>query len=531
MERKFTVAHRYLNLAVTEHGPKCEVTFWIGGEPVYRFRVRLAVDAPDYYVAAELERFRGKELTVTVSGYRGADPYAKMSLNDRRTGHERIYHEELRPRFHYSAICGWLNDPNGLLYYRGKWLLFAQLNPFYRWCDNMHWIGAVSTDLFHWKDTGPVLYAQPAYQKFSGSGIVDTQNVTGFKEGEHDPILLFYTDAGEDFHQSLVYSTDGGVSWREYEHNPILPQIAPCNRDPKVIPAPDGSGYLMALYLSGNDYALFFSQDLLHWEQTCVLTMPGCMECPDIYEIALDGDETQKYMVFSCAGGQYLVGTLKNGTFTALTEVQQNYCAPFYTVYAPQSFYGAPDGRRVQIICSSNGTMLPGEAFGKFLTLPCELTLRTTQNGMKLFSNPVEELRGLETQVWQPGSFTLCGKHPVEQCEGFQYRVEFSVPAAYAGELLLHIFNLTVPYRGSDCSVEHRGHRFAAFPEEEFVHFDLVVDRCSAELFLNDGELYLTAVQPFDLAAAPLVLEASEPVEIKDLRIAAIDSVLPFSEV
>ena len=68
---------------------------------------------------------------------------------------------------------------------------------------------------------------------FSGSCVIDTENVSGLKEGEHDPILIYYTAAGgkalRTMHlkhtQCLAYSTDGGKTFRKYAHNPIVPNF------------------------------------------------------------------------------------------------------------------------------------------------------------------------------------------------------------------------------------------------------------------------------------------------------------------
>ena len=533
MKKEFLVENRWLNIATEYLGPMSKVSFYMDGVKVYSFNVRIAIDKTDFFVYTDLSRFTGKKLEIAVEGYRGEDPFSKMTLTDRREGYERIYNEDLRPRFHFSPVCGWLNDPNGLLYYRGTWFMFAQLNPYYHWCDNMHWLLATSTDLIHWEDKGLVLNTDANYQKFSGSGIVDEHNVTGLKEGDDDPILLFYTDAGKDFHQSMAYSVDGGKTFKEYENNPILPQIAPLNRDPKVIPRPDGKGYWMALYLSGNDYALFESVDLINWKQTCVLNLPGCLECPDIYEIALDGDENNTKMVFSCAGGQYLVGRIEDGQFISETEIQKCYCAPFYTVYAPQSFYGAPDNRRIQVICSSNEAKICGEAFCKFITVPCELTLKSVPNGMKLFSNPVKELRDIECNLLAENeTFEFTGKHVFNTPESNLFRIEFSVPADFAGQFNINIFNITIEYRGSDHSVLYlNNYRFYADPQGDTVSFDIVVDRCSAELFINGGELYLPAVHPFDWSKTPFSIETKQNLKISALRIAELSSLLPWGRV
>ena len=55
-----------------------------------------------------------------------------------------------RPMFHYSARVGWLNDPNGLSWYGGKYHAFCQYHPYNSQWGPMHWGHATSSDLLHW---------------------------------------------------------------------------------------------------------------------------------------------------------------------------------------------------------------------------------------------------------------------------------------------------------------------------------------------------------------------------------------------
>ena len=103
------------------------------------------------------------------------------------------YGEGYRNRLSYSALRGWNNDPNGLLYADGVWHMYYQ----YTWneetqstevfWDDMSWGHATSEDLIHWQEQ-PV--AIPAYQydkegnyyamMFSGSAVYDENNTSGF---------------------------------------------------------------------------------------------------------------------------------------------------------------------------------------------------------------------------------------------------------------------------------------------------------------------------------------------------------------
>jgi fructan beta-fructosidase len=60
------------------------------------------------------------------------------------------YKEPFRPQFHFSPEKKWMNDPNGMVYYKGIYHLFYQYYPEDIVWGPMHWGHATSTDLIHW---------------------------------------------------------------------------------------------------------------------------------------------------------------------------------------------------------------------------------------------------------------------------------------------------------------------------------------------------------------------------------------------
>src|SRR3954469_10327383 len=94
-----------------------------------------------------------------------------------------LYHETLRPQFHFTAAKNWINDPNGLLFYEGVYHLFFQYNPSGRESANKSWGHAISRDLVHWTQGDTALLPDKLGEIWSGSAVVDTQNTSGFQRG------------------------------------------------------------------------------------------------------------------------------------------------------------------------------------------------------------------------------------------------------------------------------------------------------------------------------------------------------------
>lgn len=328
-------------------------------------------------------------------------------------------HDSLRPVVHFTPQAGFLNDPNGLVKYGDTWFLFYQLNPSDTIPGNTHWGMAVSRDLLHWQHRPPAICPDDTDGCiFSGSGIVDSRNVSGLKEGTDDPILLFYTGTGfrgtpspgqggalPATRQCIAYSTDGGKNFRKYSGNPILPEYAPLNRDPKVNYVPECGAYVLALYIQGNAYRLFWSEDLLHWSEGQSIMMPHTAECPDLFRLPLDGiSSKQKWILFG-SPDNYMVGRFEDRAFIAETplirgsltsRLRMSPTAP--GVYAPQTYYAPDEGRVVQFSWMS--TYFPGAGFHGQMSLPWELALVSTAVGPRLKKGFAREVSSLRRKEW-----------------------------------------------------------------------------------------------------------------------------------
>jgi len=267
---------------------------------------------------------------------------------------EAVKNGKMRQRYHFMGETGWINDPNGLIYYKGKYHFFFQFNPYYGHWDYMHWGHAVSEDMLHWEYLPVALAPSESYDDhmrggcFSGSAI------------EHDDKLFLMftgvTNDGKGFEQvqCIAYSEDG-IHFEKYAGNPVLtpPDGVPSHqfRDPKVWKHKDTYYMVCGASRAGKAQALLYrSEDMLHWTFFNVLAESrgewGYMwECPDFYPM---GD---KYvlMVSPMGAGErtvvYMVGDFdyETGKFSYQLSGEIDWGHDYY---APQSFV-APDGRRL----------------------------------------------------------------------------------------------------------------------------------------------------------------------------------------
>ena len=506
--RELMIEKPYLHLPVKNGTPARVMRFVVGGHQVREFTIELADAEPDFWVFADVSAFRGKALQIHVEELPdGSQGVASIHQADDVPGADRLYQEKHRPQFHFSSRRGWNNDPNGLVYCDGRYHLFYQHDP-YGWSwGNMHWGHAVSTDLVHWKELPEALYPDEMGTMFSGSAVIDWSNTAGFQEGREKPIVLLYTaaggenpaSAGRPFTQCIAYSTDNGQTLTKYADNPVIPHLEGTNRDPKVIWHEPTERWVMALYLGARDeahyHALFASSDLRSWTKLSEVALAvGRGECPDLFELAVGGDETNRKWLFSQASGHYLIGSFDGWTFRP--EVGPlRWQGDASAAYAAQTFSDIPaeDGRRIQIAWLQQE--LPGMPFNQMMTFPVELTLRTTEDGPRLFVNPVKEIELLHDQrhAWENETLAEGSANLLAGLGGdlFHLRAEFEVGDAQEVGFIVRGVPVLCHARKQEVTCGKASG--ALRPVEGKICLEVLVDRASIELFGNGGETYLVA--------------------------------------
>lgn len=487
----------YLNFPVRNDGDLSTVTIAADGAKVDAFKIELTEGEPDYWAYCEIGRCAGKTIDIIVDGYGGTSEVLDLIEQDADIkGAQDLYREKHRPRFHFSSKRGWLNDPNGLVYCNGVYHLFYQHNPYGTKWGNMHWGHAVSHDLLHWEERGEALKPDETGTMYSGSGVVDTNNTSGLKSGEEDLLVFLYTAAGgtsewskgRKFTQCLAYSRDGGKTLVKYEGNPVLEHLVKENRDPRVFWHGPTGRWVMALYLSGSTYALFTSDDLIGWEKTDEIRLKNDNECPDMFALCVDGDAENRKWVFWGAKGRYVIGTFDGNTFAAESGCLESNHGN--NGYAAQTWSNMPGGRVVQISWATCD--IPDMPFNKQMTFPVELSLRNTDDGVRLFSYPIPEIKALYDRHFSVTGKMLRDKESLLIDEGGDaFDVDMEIAAGGRGKCVVDIRGVEIVYDMRRQTVSCLDKRAKLRAEGSIIRLRILVDRASIEIYGNGGRVYM----------------------------------------
>jgi sucrose-6-phosphate hydrolase SacC (GH32 family) len=497
-----TITNRYLCLPVKTGATRRLFELVVDGLVTHEFFIELAdTVTPDFYSFLDLTNFQGKQALVRVDSL----PATMTNLNsliwsNGIVGANTFYQEANRPIYHVTARRGWLNDPNGLVYFNGEYHLGFQHNPYgWNWA-NMHWAHLVSPDLVHWTELPEWLYPDPLGAMWSGSAIVDWNNSAGFGT---NAMIAFYTGAakGSDpnlprmanagqFTQCMAYSLDSGRTWTKYTNNPVVPNlVGGDNRDPKVFWYAPGNKWVMVLWLNNNDYGIFSSTNLKSWTQTSTFTFPGVIEVPDMFQLPLDGNAGNQKWIFWGGAGNYYLGSFDGNAFTAQTgpfTLRGGDCFA-----ATQTYNNIPgDARRILIV---HGTaQFPGMPFNNNINFPMDLTLRTSPSGARLYANPVPELALLRisTNIW-PAQSLLSGSNVIAGTYGEAFDLDATFQPGTASSVIFNLRGTAVTYNCAAQTITCNSTTQSLAPSNGVVRLQILVDRGTIEIFGNGGLLYM----------------------------------------
>ncbi len=463
------------------------------------------------------------------------------------------------PRFHIAGNAGWINDPNGLSYYQGRYHVFFQHHPFGTEWGPMHWGHVSSADMITWRRE-PIAMAPSVEEDrdgvFSGSAVVS----------EEDELVVYFTghrwrngvneDEGNLQVQCMAVSTDG-VNFEKKGVIVECPDGLVHFRDPKVWRM--GDTWHMIFGACSPDHRgevwLYTSKDMRQWEfDRVVFRDPDpdtfMLECPDMFPLGDKwvivygpmGRRPDGYQDRNGYNAGYVVGNWAPGEdFAQLAEYRPLDWGGNY--YAAQSFE-APDGRRIIYAWMGSFTSPIASAaedgWCGQLTVPRELTLGPDN---RVIANPIREIAHLRTESVRYGSFSLGPNETKVLAEGIdaaEVEIEFDL-AASTGERIGLAVNKTpdghetiVAYDDlahrvildrRNAGAGERGYRGAPVAGDP-LKLRVLIDRASVEVFVNDGEEALSSLTfPADGPRAIELYTESGTAKINSLAVHQLRSI------
>ncbi len=482
------VTEQYLNIPIGRQTKLRVFTISENGSVKREFPLQLAGDTVDYWIYLDISQFKGQ--TITLAGPATQPALARMYQD--RTIHDAatMYKELNRPQFHFTVKRGWSNDINGPIFFNGQYHLFWQDFPFGVLWDTgfMYWGHAVSKDLIHWTELSPAMMLDRLGSPWSGSSLIDHRNDAGFGK---DALVLVYTAfdrVTKKEVQCLAYSTDNGATFTRFEGNPVLDTDAEVGsdetRDPKVFWYAPTQHWVMVLF-EKDGMSIFNSSNLKNWTRTSHLK--GLYECPDFFELPIDGDRSHTKWVMHGGSTSYFIGTFDGKTFTPesakLQYAEGKSAKGEDLLYAAQSFAEMPDGRRVQLAW---GRIWEKDMpFTQIMLFPTEFKLVTTGDGLRMVATPIQEIDALhgKQHVWK--SLTAADadrKLHAIPAGPLQVNMEVSLPPDNA---------ITLQYQGSDLVTLH-----TADLNGKPGSVEILIDKAVAEIFINGGLRYIVRELP-----------------------------------
>ncbi|GAB2552257.1 GH32 C-terminal domain-containing protein [Gracilibacillus alcaliphilus] len=532
---------------------------------------------------------KGQQVTVYLDGYREpAIEHTDEQYQEGQTGFVNLsgtsyfedvyvvptnqyYKENYRPNYHYTPARGSASDPNGLVYFEGEYHLFHQ--------DGGTWSHAVSEDLLHWKHLPTALPWNDHGHVWSGSAVADESNASGlFSETGGKGLVAYYTSFNPDRENGnqrigLAYSHDKGRTWEYSEERPIVienpgkTEDEPGSwdfRDPKVVRDEENDQWIMVV--SGGDHIRFFTSDnLIDWEHTDSFgygdyVRGGVWECPDLFELPVEGTDETKWVLMISTGAnpntegsdaEYFIGELTaEGTFINDNEPGDVLKTDFgKEFYASMSFANMPDNRRITIAWMTNWDYpfdFPTEGWKGQLTIPRELRLIDTGQGIRLAQAPIEELSSISETMFETSNKQINEGNTanlLKKIEGESYQIEAEIEIPSDSKVSEFGFQVrqggdeksVIGYRPADQQIfvdrSESGrtdfsnqfttrHEADLEPDDQQITLNILVDNGSVEVFANDGQVvFSNVIFPAATSRGMSFYTKDGPVKITSLKV------------
>ena len=485
------------------------------------FEIELAETKPDFWVFLELGAFRGKQATIEIDALPENSPVLdSIEQGDQIKGSENLYREALGPSFISLHAAAGTMTPTG-------------------WCSSRASTTCTTNTILTVGLGATCTGATPSaviwcIGENCQSPFIRTGSVTGPFPGARwwmtgtrrglpgvQNRLSSPPSPAPGRGECIVFSNDRGRTWTEYTGNPVVKHAG---RDPRLLWYAPSRHWVMAVYdefEKGRYIAFYTSTDLKNWQFQS--RIEGFFECPDLFELPLDGDPGNKKWVLSDASSHYMVGSFDGKVFTPETPNIQGHRGDAF--YAAQTFSNIPsrEGRCIQIGWGRIPT--PGMPFNQMMFFPCRLALHTTPDGPRLAWQPVHEVSRLVAKTHRLREVRLRpGEEPLADIHGdlFDIRAEFEPKEAQ--RIVFDLGGIPATYDATkhellcqDCVNDlplHNGR----------VALRILLDRASIEVFGDDGLLYMPmkATEPHRTQSLGFRAEGGEAfvhsLEVDELR-------------
>jgi fructan beta-fructosidase len=525
----YQIQSSYILIPVEENAPEVKIQIQTSGQnEVPPYDVHLAVKHIDYWVPLDVKKWIGRKLTLSFTGVKEA----VLGINKIKQSDRLVYdyNETYRPQFHFSPEYGWMNDPNGMVYLDGEYHLFYQYNPYGSMWGNMHWGHAVSTDMVSWTYLPVAIAPDSLGSIFSGSAVVDVNNTAGFGK---NAIVAIFTSNGKTQRQSIAYSTDKGRTFTKYSGNPVLPNPGISDfRDPKVSWNDVSKQWVMIL-ATKQTVSFYGSHNLKEWTKLSefgngIGAHTGVWECPDLFPLTYQGTTKWVLTVSINPGGpnggsatQYFIGSFDGIIFKA-----DALPYPLWIDYGRDNYAGVTwsnipkqDGRRLFLGWMSNwdyGTSVPTINFRSANTVPRELTLKSNGEHLILNSFPVKEINSLRSNARKIPTMVVDkessiaeilpknkGTYEIEMnlkpenstSFGFELKNSKNEELKFTFDLKTKKLSIDRDKSGkTDFKSNFKDGTSAPLVVKDSYNVRLLIDKASAEIFINNGEIAMTSL-------------------------------------
>lgn len=432
-----------------------------------------------------------------------------MDNKEKLENRERIKNAKWRQRFHIEPPDGWLNDPNGLSFYKGEYHVYFQYSPI---APDGHtprgWGHYHGSDLMHMTYDRAVMMPdipEDSHGVYSGSAIENDGVLHIFYTGNVKMIGDYdYVKAGRGANVIHVTTTDGSKMSEKQVllRNSDYPDFCSCHvRDPKVWK--EGDAWKMVLGARTLDdegcVLVYESDDLITWKYTGKVYKEGygyMWECPDYFEI--DG----KGFLSTCPQGMPHYETKwqnlnESGYFPVQGKLEDSVLGDFtewdmgFDFYAPQTFLD-PQGMRILIGWLGMDNKAYGNAttdlgWQHCLTIPRVVTI--APNG-KLRQQPIAEFDELKSNArrqssGQTAEYPLPFELDGEPADSFSITLDGKLELDFDKEKKLFTMKFTDEKYGCGRTVRNA-------EIDNVRNIRVIADMSSIEVYINDGETVMS---------------------------------------